>query len=212
MTFVAPQQARSNRALNRILDATEELLRDKHFDDLTISEIAARAQMSVGNFYARFKTKDALLAVLHERYEKERAEQLSAVMEALTGATLEQRINAVVSAVVSIFEARKGVLRSFIMISWRRPEAMSDLSRTRLGGLYQQFADLLLGAKNEIDHADPRAAVSFIIGVAIASCRETLVLRPRKLPASHALEAQHLARELSAMMIAYLTHRPPTQS
>lgn len=212
MTFVAPQQARSNRALTRILNATEDLLKDRHFDDLAISEIAAHAQMSVGNFYARFRTKDALLAVLHERYEKERAEQLGAVMKALTSATLEQRIYAVVVAIAKLFEDRRGVLRSFIMISWRRPDAMSGNSKSRLGGLYQQFTDLLLGARDEIKHANPDEAVRFIIGVAIASCRETLVLRPKSLPASQNYSTHEFAQQVSFMMLSYLTLGKPTIS
>lgn len=53
----APQQSRSQRTMNRILDAAEALLEEKSFQELTINDIVQKAGCSVGPFTAVLKTK-----------------------------------------------------------------------------------------------------------------------------------------------------------
>ena len=52
-----PQQARSQETLNRLLDAAEQLVAEKGFDDTPVAEVARRAGSSVGAFYSRFREK-----------------------------------------------------------------------------------------------------------------------------------------------------------
>ncbi len=61
-------QARSQETLERLLDAAEELVSERGFDNATVSEIVRRAKSSVGAMYARFNDKDSLLVCLHERF------------------------------------------------------------------------------------------------------------------------------------------------
>ena len=61
-------QARSQETLERILEAAEELVSERGFDNATVSEIVRRANSSVGAMYARFNDKDSLLVCLHERF------------------------------------------------------------------------------------------------------------------------------------------------
>ena len=63
-----PQQARTRDSLGRMLDAAEQLVADKGFDDTGIAEIARAAGTSVGAFYRRFRDKHGLLHALHERF------------------------------------------------------------------------------------------------------------------------------------------------
>ena len=65
------RQARSLETHERILDAAEELIADKGFDDVPVAEIARRAGFSVGAVYARFRDKAALLHCLLERFASE---------------------------------------------------------------------------------------------------------------------------------------------
>ena len=59
--FSPPQQQRSCFTLERITEATRALLAEKNFDAVTMTEIADKAGISVGNLYNRFRGKDALL-------------------------------------------------------------------------------------------------------------------------------------------------------
>ena len=61
-------QAHSQETLERLLDAAEELVSERGFDNTTVSEIVHRANSSVGAMYARFNDKDSLLVCLHERF------------------------------------------------------------------------------------------------------------------------------------------------
>ena len=63
-----PKQARSERTLQRLLDAAEALIKEKGHAAVSIPEIARRAGSSVGGFYARFRDKNELLRALEERH------------------------------------------------------------------------------------------------------------------------------------------------
>src|SRR4029450_11373754 len=67
-TVTGPKQARSERTLQRLLDAAEALIKEKGHAAVSIPEIARRAGSSVGGFYARFRDKDELLPALDERH------------------------------------------------------------------------------------------------------------------------------------------------
>ena len=75
-----PQQARSQRTMNRILDAAADLLEEKAWQDLSIQEIVSAANSSVGSFYARFQDKDGLLQALDDRFFDRLIEQIDAVV------------------------------------------------------------------------------------------------------------------------------------
>jgi AcrR family transcriptional regulator len=58
------QQERSRRTELAIASAFSELLQEKLFADISVADIADRAGISVGGFYARFPSKDALLGLV----------------------------------------------------------------------------------------------------------------------------------------------------
>ncbi|MGL4609012.1 MAG: TetR/AcrR family transcriptional regulator [Trueperaceae bacterium] len=57
-------KTRSNDKRERLLLAARELLREKHFEDVTIPNIASVAEVAVGTFYLYFKSKTELLEAL----------------------------------------------------------------------------------------------------------------------------------------------------
>jgi AcrR family transcriptional regulator len=52
---------RSKETLQRLLKALDELLVDNDFEQVNVVDICAKAGVSVGRFYRRFKSKDELL-------------------------------------------------------------------------------------------------------------------------------------------------------
>lgn len=62
------RQDRSRRTYERIVDAAMELCEGRDFATMSVADVYERADVSPSSFYARFKKKDALLAVLHERH------------------------------------------------------------------------------------------------------------------------------------------------
>ena len=50
-----PKQARSAATFQRILDATDALLRERDFEEISVFEICATAKVSVSSLYSRFE-------------------------------------------------------------------------------------------------------------------------------------------------------------
>lgn len=63
-----PQQARSHKRFNQILDAASELFVEIGYDSVTTDEIAARANTSIGSLYRFFPDKLAVFQALLDRY------------------------------------------------------------------------------------------------------------------------------------------------
>jgi AcrR family transcriptional regulator len=86
-----PSQRRSRETLERILAATEGLLDGRAFSEISVLEICTTADVSASSFYARFDSKERLLALLHQRHlEKQRA-KLEEAIPALMAADLDVR-------------------------------------------------------------------------------------------------------------------------
>jgi TetR/AcrR family transcriptional regulator len=58
---------RKERTLNALLNAAEQLLRDRPVDEVTVEEIAEQAGVAVGSIYNHFGSKAGLHAALVER-------------------------------------------------------------------------------------------------------------------------------------------------
>ena len=60
-----------SKKYDKILDALQQLLKDKKMQNISVSEIARAAEMGKGSIYYYFPSKDAILDALIERsYEK----------------------------------------------------------------------------------------------------------------------------------------------
>lgn len=53
---------------NKILDATESLFKEKNFNDISLAQVATKAQISKGTLYYYYKTKNELFFDLTDRY------------------------------------------------------------------------------------------------------------------------------------------------
>lgn len=100
----APQQARSQDTLARLLDAAEALLEELPWDAITVAALVQRGKSSVGAFYARFPDKDSLLQHLHARRSTEatRTADMALARDRWTGVSLPGLVRALVT-----FQARE---------------------------------------------------------------------------------------------------------
>lgn len=63
--FRAPKQARSQASLDRIVEATLQLIETVPIDQLSLRRIAEEADVSLASLYERFRSKEALLDHVH---------------------------------------------------------------------------------------------------------------------------------------------------
>ena len=205
-----PLQDRSRATLEKILDATEDLLRDRVLDDISIAEIMERADMAVGTFYRRFKTKEALLPYLYARYDHELGTQESDWLapENWTGLNLEERAVRVAELAVRTYRERRGLWRAVLVRSVAHPESVSDDQRRRRRRLVRRLADLLAECADEIQHPDPALAAEMGIVVVMAVCKDKILTESRGQAYSRRLSDRRLALELARVLLGYLGREP----
>lgn len=105
-------QARSADTLDRILNATEELLVDREFDQITIAEIASHAGCAVGTVYGRVTNKERLLFCLHDRYMTNATQEAINIFSTLGSARLIERVSALCDLMVDLLHDNLGVVRA----------------------------------------------------------------------------------------------------
>src|SRR5687768_6072455 len=103
-----PRQERSQKTLERILDAAELLFGKKGYERTSVAEICAAAGSSVGAFYARFPDKQALLHQMHERFCEQAIATAEAVLEPSRwrGVATTEFLRASLGFLVAIFRER----------------------------------------------------------------------------------------------------------
>jgi AcrR family transcriptional regulator len=202
-TIRAPQQARSAESYQRMLDAAEQILEEKSFDDATISEIAARAGLTIGAFYARFHDKDSLLRELEARMDEEFIRLVDHALqpERWEGLSLEDSLIEYHRSLVELYRRRRAIARALVLRSHTDPALKKRLEKLNVTNLPRVAASLLQRA--QIRHANPERAIQFALLAVRSICREVILFREGwpggKMPA-----ADELAEELTRLFMGYL--------
>lgn len=155
-------QARSQETLERLLEAAEELVSEKGFDNATVSEIVRRAKSSVGAMYARFNDKDSLLVCLHERFCEQALATADVALDATRweGASIADIFSTAMPFLVHVYQLKRGLIRAFIVRgSTDEPFAARAAQVSR--GISERLVALLRARHDEIRHPDPVLAVDF---------------------------------------------------
>lgn len=191
----APKQNRSRRTLERIVEASLELLATEGPEGLTVHRVVDKAGSSVGSFYARFKGKDDLLDYLGERVWTEALERWEKALAARDWSefSLEETAEGAVSLLIDAQRSRSAYLRALDRAGGTHGDAYEHFQTDLLVGL----TELLVAKRNSIVREDPEQAVGIglraVLGVIHAEQRSADRL-PREV----------LVRECSALLAGYL--------
>ncbi len=161
--WIRPRQERSRRTLQRLLDATEELLEERSLDALGIRDITEAAGCAVGSFYNYFEDKDQLLRGLLLRFTDELEATVREHLgeEDWEGVGLEERVEAVVELAYRVYSERRGLIRA-VDVELRRRGGDSTLYEDGSGAhAYAPWYEFLLACRDEITAEDPVLAVRF---------------------------------------------------
>jgi AcrR family transcriptional regulator len=85
------KQDRAQKTRDRLLAAGFKLLRRKHFDELSVADIARAARCAVGSFYLRFVDKDQYFQAVAEMRRLQSLGQLKGWYDGVTAASLVSR-------------------------------------------------------------------------------------------------------------------------
>jgi AcrR family transcriptional regulator len=203
-TVSGPKQARSERTLQRLLDAAEALIKEKGHAAVSIPEIARRAGSSVGGFYARFRDKNELLRALEERHFMELSERVEALADARRweNAATTDIVEAAVAELVAVTRERRQMIAAFLVRAIEDPVIRAGGLRFRRR-VEERISALLLPRRAEMSHPDPALAIDLGIQTAFALMQQHVLIEETQ-AAGRPLSDDDLRRELATMFLRYV--------
>ncbi len=210
---LAPKQTRSRETLKRLLQAAAIVLEEKGVEGATIPAIAARAGVSPGAVYRRFRDKDALLRTLVvkslSRSDERTAELLTPQFAAEH--SLAELAEKVITTTLVGYRKHARLLRAFTQFARSHPSASfrRQVDEIEIRNL-RRVADFLLLKREEIGHPNPDIAVPFALVQLGVTLREMVLLDVLSecwaplLPKND----DELANELTRAFLNYLEDHP----
>ena len=211
-SFRPPKQRRSQETLARFLEATQDLLQQKHFDNISVNEIVGRAESSVGAFYSRFHDKEALLLCLREAFARDADEQSRRLAASWDRGPvpLETAVVQFVGMLVDQHRRHRGTLRALVgrSIAARSIEGIAGGARPSGTETMGQaaFLELMIARRSEITHPNPDVAAHLGLAMVTAAVRETILfpeLSTSAKPTAPLTDAV-LVDELSRALLGFL--------
>jgi AcrR family transcriptional regulator len=96
----------------RILDAALELFRNEGFDNATMRDIAAKAEVATGAAYYYYASKDAIVMAFYQRACEEMQPKIATAIDGVSG--LEARLRELIRVKFDYFAPDRGVLRALL--------------------------------------------------------------------------------------------------
>lgn len=201
-----PMQERSARTLERIVEATEELLRTKSFESVTVRDIVRKARCPIASFYARFKSKDDLLPHLYERYDARVGPQIVSKVTSIDVGrfTLAQVVEKAVDLIVDTYSHDKWLMREIALFARRNPGAIGSDVRTRRVGLHTSAAGIFARFAKEIKHKDAVRAAEVGIFMVASIARETILFGQAPHASATGLSSDALRFTLAHTFLSFL--------
>lgn len=205
-----PRQTRSQQTLKRILQSSTALIAEQSYDEVTIAEIAERAEISVGGFYSRFQNKEALLRVLQERLGQETQNRINtALAKDWSVTSLYDLLYFIVSNNAELYEKYRGVLTVIHIRTRVLDSRVEDATRRAYNvNIVAQLETLLLVKRDEIRHHRPRVAIRTAIACMTSMLRDAIVFNDTDLypvPRSRRV----ITRQVAKVMQQYLAAAAP---
>lgn len=202
-----PRQARSIETYNRLLDAAEDMLLHASFDNTPIANIAAKADVTIGAFYARFKDKEALLRRLEERMNEDFLALNQNNAEDLAHVTFQQMVLSHHRRLIGVYRRRQGIARALVLRSHSDRALKRRIEKLNLKNLPHFARAIRTHAR--IDHPHPDRAIRFALVAVRSICREVILFH-ESWPDAKPVTDEELAKELTRQFLNYLG--VPTES
>lgn len=209
-TVATPKQARSQRTLERILDAAESLIEQRGVAHVSVAQIVRAAGSSVGGFYGRFHDKGELLRALNERYLRHVGGRLDELARPSHwgDAPLSEITRRCLGELVLAFREHPRLFAAFMAESAKDPAAWQSGERFRRR-LIDTFAAIMLMRRAELrGHDDPELAARFAAHVALGLCEQEVLYGPTLAPTGDPLPATTLVAHMNRTVLAYLGVAP----
>ncbi|APR82208.1 Transcriptional regulator, TetR family protein [Minicystis rosea] len=191
-----PQQARSQRMVDTLLEATARVLAERGFEGATTKEIARVAGVSIGSLYQYFPTKEALVAALVEQQSQADLERIYAATAGTVEAPIAEKLRVGTSAAIALYRKNLPLYRTLLKNLTRvgRVDTMRAVTRKRREGLRA----LIESRRGQVRAVDPELG-AFVLTSAIE-----WVILSAVLDNSDVLDDPRLVDEIVTLALGYL--------
>lgn len=199
-----PRQERSTKTQATILAAAREMLEEGGVKALTISGLAARAKLTTGAFYARFRNKEALLQTL---FEETLSRNGAAMAEFLSGiktsrSNLSEIIITFIPQAMTLIRDNSALFRIFGS-DHSTPILEDDRAILLLENAIANVQELLQQHAEEIPDRDPKISAAMLVVMVQGMVDWSTHLQHSKRPVVPVHDAS-LADEISRAALGYL--------
>jgi len=201
--FRPPLQARSRVAIERVLDAGTEVLREGGFEAFTIAEVSRRSGVSVGSIYER-ANKEGLLLAIHARWTDMICAYQDELLLALEGRGLdaETLVREAVGAIARVFHDHGELMHVFMIRSSLDPAIRAKASEASAQNA-ETFERLLLAHRDAFAHDDPELAADVAFRLVYSTIARR-VMRGESFESRRPLAWDELVDELGEVCVRYL--------
>jgi len=169
-------QTRSLKTEHSLAHAARDLMSDKSYPDISVAEVAEQAGVSIGGFYARFKSKKALLHLADLEFLNSARHAFDvAVPENMEG-SLREIVRAFIHVMVHEFERHRGaILASMRYVSEEDESDFRSRADEFNDHVHGRMRRLLTNRASDIRHSQPDLAINMAIFFASAAAREAVL-------------------------------------
>ena len=192
-----PHQKRSIGTRDRIIEAARALFAEEGFHATNTKQIAARANVAVGSFYAYFEDKREVFLAALEEYNREIAERITFPLPASRVlADKEAVVSALIKEILDAHYHDPGFHHEITLMAQTDPEVrrIVEKQESEQKALAVRY---LVAWRDHISVEDLEAA-AFVVFGAVEWVAHALALRQTD------LNSRRLTRELAAMICQYL--------
>ena len=205
-----PRQRRSERVLERIVDAARALFEERTYESVGIADIASRAGVSVGIFYQRFATKDHLLVHIARDFVAEMQTRAERSLRAQPSESLAGFAESYFALAAEAFHKHRAIIRPLTLVARQNPDpALREILATFNRAVHGIFREKALEHRREIRHPAPDVAINFAILAASSALRE-LVLYQEPVSRLGPKRRGEVARECARLFTSYLVSTDAT--
>lgn len=209
-----PRQKRSQKSLERLLAASQNLIASGNFGDASVQDITRQAEYSVGGFYSRFRNKEALFEVVQDRVFEESREWVKKEIGAFVaktgkkpnGPALKDCVNFCVNLLFRLYSRNPGVYRAIYLHTRikRDPILFSKVKTFNTKGVKDSVQILKMANDATVDEKMVERWITGL-GIVAAFLRES-VLFGDPIPSIDNLPPKNIVRAASDMFLHYLSN------
>lgn len=205
--YLPARQERSQKTLDALLVAVEELLEHKTYSEISLTELVQKAGVTTGAFYSRFKSKNDLLPILYDRYQARLTGQVKKQLAASRweGLGFGARAKRVTDFICDLFEAQPDLYRAMVIYSRTKPTSRAPSNRDPSGDplpqylLIQTLCERLTETLEHEDKPEP-ADMEFAVYTAITLARESILFPGLPMASALGLNSQELRAKLTRLL------------